>query len=393
MATPCCSFEVLATAGRARRGTLRLPHGEVATPAFMPVGTAGTVKGLTPEDLERAGVEMLLANAYHLWVRPGHERVERLGGLHRWMAWERPILTDSGGYQVFSFGDRARISEEGVVFRSPLDGRLRKLTPEGCVAIQEALGVDVAMALDECIPAGASPERVRASTDRTTRWLLRCLAARRRPDCTALFGIVQGGFDPALRAAHARRLVELDLDGYAVGGLSVGETPQRTREMIEVATAELPEGRVRYLMGVGTPSDILEAVLRGIDLFDCVLPTRTARFGHAFIDEGLLAIKHARYRDDPRPLEEGCPCYTCRSFSRAYLRHLFKSGEILAPRLLSLHNVTFYQRWMARIRQAVERGDDALEALRPVAARISGRIGPAPGGPSSPNPAHDHPET
>jgi queuine tRNA-ribosyltransferase len=340
----------------------------------MPVGTAGTVKGLTPVEIRDTGASLVLANTYHLWVRPGHELVERMGGLHRFMGWDGPILTDSGGYQVFSLKEFTKVKEEGVRFRSPVDGQWRTLTPEKAVEIQEALGVDVAMAFDECIEVPASPERVRASTERTTRWLERCLAARRRPERTALFGIVQGGLYAEQRRGHARRLADMDLDGYAVGGLSVGETQDEMLAMIEAAVPELPEDRVRYLMGVGYPLDIYLAVLRGIDLFDCVLPTRSGRFGQAFTSQGRLTIRHARYREDSRPLDPACRCYTCRSFSRAYLRHLFLGKELLGPRLVSLHNVTFYQGFMSKLRAAVREGPPALEALRPLAEVSSATI-------------------
>ena len=368
-ATRCCSYELLKTAGKARRGVLRLPHGEVQTPAFMPVGTHGAVKGLLPSEVEGVGAEMVLANTYHLWVRPGHEQIAALGGLHDFMGWQRPILTDSGGFQVFSYrGDKCKLTEEGVKFLSEVDREWRFLTPEICTGIQETLGVDVAMALDECIDKEADRGRVISSTQRTTRWLQRCLEARQRPDRTALFGIVQGGFHADLRVEHARVLRAMDLDGYAIGGLSVGEGRERMLQMLEVTTPELPPERVRYLMGVGTPLDILEAVLRGVDIFDCVLPTRTARFGYLFTRTGKLVLKHARFKDDPRPIEAGV-CYTLRPFSRAYLRHLFKTGDVLAPRLLSLHNLDFYQRLMSDIRQAIDDGPEALEELRRRVAR------------------------
>jgi queuine tRNA-ribosyltransferase len=361
-------YELLATATdpgvAARKGRLHLTHGVVETPAFMPVGTAGTVKALSPVDLEDAGAQMVLANTYHLWVRPGHRVIEGLGGLHRFMDWSRPILTDSGGYQVFSLKDMRKVSEEGVKFRSPLDGEWRMLTPEVAVEIQEALGVDVAMAFDECIEWPADRDRVQASTERTTRWLRRCLEARRRPDRTAVFGIVQGGFHPDLRAAHAAELTAMDLDGYAIGGLSVGEPREELFGTVARTAPLLPTDKVRYLMGVGYPHDLVDGVLSGVDLFDCVLPTRSARFGSAFTSAGRVTIKHGRYRDDPRPLDESCACYTCARFSRAYLRHLFTSNEILAPRLLTLHNVTFYQALMRRLRLAVEEGPEALLRLR-----------------------------
>ncbi len=374
MATRCSSFQLEASAGSARSGVLSLPHGEVPTPCFMPVGTTGTVKGLTPAEIRGTGASMVLANTYHLWVRPGHELVRELGGLHRFMHWDGPILTDSGGYQVFSLKEFTKISEQGVKFRSPMDGQWRLLTPEKAVEIQEALGVDVAMAFDECIEVPASPERVRNSTERTTRWLERCLAARQQPERTALFGIVQGGLYAEQRAAHARRLADMDLDGYAVGGLSVGESRPEMLAMLEAAVPELPSDRVRYLMGVGYPLDILEAVLRGIDLFDCVLPTRSGRFGQAFTSLGRLTIRHARYRDDNRPLDPACRCYTCRCFGRAYLRHLFLGKEILGPRLLTLHNLSFYQEFMDKLRVAVREGLPAVEALRPLAEAASATI-------------------
>ena len=361
-------YTLTARAGAARRGSLRLPHGTVQTPAFMPVGTQGTVKALTPVDLHDAKVEMVLANTYHLWVRPGHERIRALGGLHRMMAWDGPILTDSGGYQVFSLKQFRKVSEEGVRFRSHLDGQWRNLTPEVAVEVQEAFGVDVARAFDECIEWPAERDRVAESTARTTRWLKRCMEARRRPEETALFGIVQGGMYEDLRAAHAEEIAALDLDGYAVGGLSVGEPRDELFAMARVGAAHLPEDKVRYLMGVGYPLDLVDGVLAGIDLFDCVIPTRTARFGHAFTSRGRITIKHAKHRDDPGPLDPECPCYACARFSRAYLRHCFTANEILAPRLLSLHNVTFYQSLMSRLRAAVSEGSEALARLRTEAA-------------------------
>jgi queuine tRNA-ribosyltransferase len=371
MATRCSSFEVLARAGAARLGCLTLPHGAVPTPAFMPVGTQGTVKGISPPELRESGTHIVLANTYHLWVRPGHETIRQLGGLHRFMGWDGPILTDSGGYQVFSLKEFCKVTEEGVRFRAPQDGEWRLLTPECAVEIQEALGVDIAMALDECIEVPATRERVGQSTARTTRWLHRCLLSRRAPERTALFGIVQGGLCPDLRRAHAEELAVLDLDGYALGGLSVGETHAEMLAMIEAAIPALPPDRPRYLMGVGYPIDLLHAVARGIDLFDCVLPTRSGRFGQAFTAEGRLTIRHARYRDDPLPLDPACRCYTCRSFSRAYLRHLFLGREILGPRLLTLHNLSFYHEFMAGLRAAISQGSAALEALTAPAARSS----------------------
>lgn len=360
--------ERLATAGAARLGRLHTPHGIVPTPAFMPVGTYGTVKGLAPSELAELGAGVVLANAFHLWVRPGHERIRELGGLHAFMGWTGPILTDSGGFQVFSLRELSRLDELGARVRTPLDGRHRLLTPEISVEVQEALGVDMAMAFDECIEWPASRDRVAASTSRTTRWLRRGLAHRRQPGRTALLGIVQGGFFEDLRIAHAQELVALDLDAYAVGGLSVGEPPAQMLAMLDVTVPHLPADKLRYLMGVGYPLDIVEAVCRGVDVFDCVLPTRSGRFGQAFTSRGRLNIKHHRFQADARPLDPGCACYTCRTFSRAYLRHLFLSNEILAPRLLSLHNLTFYQRFMARIREAIPMGSGPLDALRREAA-------------------------
>jgi queuine tRNA-ribosyltransferase len=364
MAMPCCSFECLATSGEARAGVLHTPHGDVPTPAFMPVGTRGTVRGLTFDEVRATGATMVLANTYHLWVRPGHALIARRGGLHRFMAWDGPILTDSGGYQVFSLAHRRTLSEEGVRFRSPEDGDLRFLSPELAVEIQEALAVDVAMALDECLEAGADRARTRESTDRTTRWLDRCLAARRHPERTALFGIVQGGFFEDLRRDHARTLVDRGLDGYAVGGLSVGEDPSRTGDMVSVSTAELPRDQVRYLMGVGIPRDMVDAVRRGIDLFDCVAPTRAGRHGTAFTSVGKLTIKAARFAEDDGPLDPNCGCPTCRTHSRAYLRHLAKTRELLGQRLVTVHNLTYLAHLMARTRAAVVADDPvALAAL------------------------------
>ena len=350
---------------RPRAGVLHLIHGDVHTPTFMPVGTRGTVRGLTPAELADAGTAMVLANTYHLHERPGEDVIERLGGLHGFMGWDGPILTDSGGYQMFSLRDRVRVTEEGVRFRSPLDGQYRELTPERVVAIQEALGVDVAMALDEFSEADAAPERELAAMERTTRWLDRALAARRRGDRTALFGIVQGGMDRKLRSRHAAELSERDLDGYAIGGLSVGEPVEVMNAVVEHTAPLLPTDRVRYLMGVGRPTDLVESVVRGVDLFDCVLPTRAGRHGQVWTWEGRRNLKNAAYADDPEPLSPTCRCPTCRGWSRAYLRHLVKADEILGKRLLSLHNIHFYQELMARLRGAIATGRPvAVEAVR-----------------------------
>jgi len=320
------------------------------------------------------GTPMVLANTYHLWVRPGHKRVERLGGLHRFMAWDGPILTDSGGYQVFSLRKRTKVTEEGVKFCSPEDGQWRMLTPEVSIEVQEALGVDVAMAFDECLEWPATLERSVASTQRTTRWLHRLLAARRKPEATAVFGIVQGGVYEQLRTEHAQELAALDLDGYAVGGLAVGEDKDIMLEMVSVSTAQLPADRTRYLMGVGYPHDMVEAVMRGIDQFDCVLPTRAGRHGTAFTSVGRLNLKNAGYVEQADPLDPDCPCHTCATYSRAYLRHLVKTEELLGKRLLTLHNLMYYQRLMTRLRDAIIASDpQQVLALREEAYTASTR--------------------
>ena len=361
---PAARYELLNSTGAARRGRLHLSHGVVDTPAFMPVGTQGTVKGLSPVDIAATGAQMVLANTYHLWVRPGHSLIQQLGGLHRFMDWSGPILTDSGGFQVFSLAKLRKVTEEGAKFCSPVDGQWRLLTPEVSIGVQKAMAVDVAMAFDECVEFPASRERVAEGMARTTRWLKRCMAARTQPEHTALFGIVQGGVEPDLRIEHAQELRALDLDGYAIGGLSVGEDREALFATARITAPQLPAEKVRYLMGVGYPWDILDGVLAGVDLFDCVLPTRSARFGGIFTSEGRINLKNARFREDPGPLDPACPCYTCARFSRAYLRHLFVSNELLAPRLLSLHNVSFYQRLMARIREAIMEGTEAVAALQ-----------------------------
>ena len=356
-------FTLLSTAGKARTGVLKTPHGDVQTPAFMPVGTYGTVKGMTPKDLKAVGSQIVLSNAYHLWVRPGHQKIKALGGLHHFMGWNAPILTDSGGYQVFSLKDFRKITEEGVRFRAPLDGQYRMMTPEVCVEIQEALGVDIAMAFDECIPLGASYEEVQKSTQRTTRWLKRCLSARQNSEKTALLGIVQGGFFEELRIEHAQELGELDLDGYAIGGVSVGEPTEDLLNIVSCTAPHLPQNKVRYLMGVGYPWDIFNSVLRGVDIFDCVLPTRNARNGKVFTSQGWLNIKNARFSMDRNPLDPECSCYTCQNFERAYLRHLFVSKEILAAHLLTFHNLHFYQQLVSRLRNLIPQGLSALSGL------------------------------
>jgi queuine tRNA-ribosyltransferase len=349
-------FEVLATAaGGARLGRLTTPHGVVETPAFMPVATHGSVKGVPPRELEELGASIVLANAYHLAQRPGVDTVRALGGLHALMGWNGPILTDSGGFQVMSLADLVRVDDDGVAYRSHVDGRAGVLRPEDAVTVQEALGVDIAMSLDECVPAGASAARVARAVERTTAWAARGLAARTRSE-TALFGIVQGGLDLDLRAASASSLVALAFDGYAVGGLSVGEPPAATAPVAAATVALLPADRPRYLMGVGTPGDLLRFAAMGYDLFDCVLPTRNARNGMLFTRQGKLMIRNAGYARDPRPVEEGCACSTCGRFSRGALRHLVLAREMLGAQLATVHNLHFYLTLMREIRAALAEG-------------------------------------
>jgi queuine tRNA-ribosyltransferase len=356
-------FDLLATDGAARRGRLHTPHGTVETPVFMPVGTQATVKGLTPAQLVEAGAAMVLGNTYHLTLRPGDEIIAELGGLHRFMGWHGPILTDSGGYQVYSLAPMRKITDASAVFRSHIDGSLLELTPESAVRIQENLGADVAMCLDECPPADTPPDYLRVAVRRTLLWAERCRKAHRRPD-QALFGIVQGGMDLELRAQCARELRALDFPGYALGGFSVGETPEQMQSALGPTAALLPEGKPRYLMGVGRPEDILAGVRCGIDMFDCVMPTRNGRNAMAFTSSGVLRLRNACHKRDPAPLQSDCPCYTCRHFSRAYLHHLFQVEEMLGPTLLSLHNVAFYCRLTADVREAIEQGRLAeLEAV------------------------------
>lgn len=349
------SFRLFSTdpATGARRGELSLLHGKVQTPAFMPVGTYGTVKAMSPEELVEVGAEMILGNTYHLFLRPGHELIRDLGGLHKFMNWKGPILTDSGGYQVFSLNDFRKITEEGVTFRSHLDGSAHVLTPERVVEIQEALGSDVMMVLDECPPHPSERSYLEKSLALTNRWAERSLKARTRHEL-ALFAIAQGGMEPDLRRRAVEELSAMDFDGIAIGGLSVGEGQETMLRTLEATTPFMPVDKPRYLMGVGTPSDIVEAVSRGVDMFDCVLPTRNARNGLFFTSQGKIAIKTARFKRDEAPPDEGCECYACRNFSRAYIRHLFMSGEILASRLITLHNLCYYQNLVKRIRRAVE---------------------------------------
>ncbi len=339
----------------ARRGRLQTLHGVIETPTFMPVGTLGTVKGVTPAQLKALGAQVILGNTYHLYLRPGMEVVEALGGLHRMAGWDRPILTDSGGFQVFSLRDRSTIRESGVTFSSHLDGSRHVLTPESAIAIQETLGSDIMMVFDECPPADASAQRVRAAMERTTRWAKRCLEARTRDD-NALFGIVQGGVDPQLREVSARAITEIGFDGYALGGLSVGEGRYDMWRSVRHAAPLLPTGSPRYLMGVGTPEDLLFSVGHGIDMFDCVLPTRNARNARVFTFAGDLNLRNAAFRLDDRPISDTCDCYTCTNFSRGYLRHLHKAKELLFSTLTSIHNLGFLIAMMGRLRSAIEDG-------------------------------------
>lgn len=356
-------FQLLAGAGAARRGRLTLARGSIETPAFMPVGTYGTVKGLTPEEVEGTGAEILLGNTFHLMLRPGTEVVRKHAGLHGFMGWHRPILTDSGGFQVYSLAELRKVSEEGVRFRSPVDGSEVMLTPERSMEVQRALGSDIAMVFDECTPYPASREEAERSMRLSLRWSERSLRAHASlPGEGVLFGIVQGGMYDDLRRESLAGLMRLDFPGLAVGGLSVGEPAEDRNRVLEGLAPAMPADRPRYLMGVGRPGDIVEAVARGIDLFDCVIPTRHARNGHLFTAEGVLNIRNARHAGDTRPVEEGCDCYTCSRFSRAYLRHLDKCGEMLGPRLATLHNLRYYQRLMEAIRQAI--GAGTFEAWR-----------------------------
>jgi queuine tRNA-ribosyltransferase len=344
-----------------RAGEIRTARGSFETPVFMPVGTQGCVKAVSPEDLSDIGVKIILANTYHLYLRPGHRLIDRLGGLHRFMAWPHPILTDSGGFQVYSLARLRTISDEGVVFQSHIDGSTHFIGPEEAMEIQRALGADIIMALDECTPYPADHDYVAGSVRLTSLWARRCLE-RPRDASQALFGIVQGGVYRDLRERSARELVEMDFDGYAIGGLSVGEdAPTRLRVIAETRPL-LPDHKPVYLMGVGRPEDLLEGVRQGVDMFDCVMPTRNARNGSLFTSNGILAIKNARYRDDERPIDEACECYTCTHYSRAYLRHLFMARELLVYRLNTIHNLSYYARFMEDIRKAIR--EDRFPAFR-----------------------------
>ncbi|HEV3120032.1 MAG TPA: tRNA guanosine(34) transglycosylase Tgt [Gemmataceae bacterium] len=354
MSTPF-SYQLLQSDGPARLGRLHTAHGPVDTPVFMPVGTQATVKGLTPAQLKDLDASIILSNTYHLTLRPGDHLIAEQGGLHKFMGWDRPILTDSGGYQVYSLAQNLKIDDRAAVFRSHIDGALLELTPERAVEIQENLGSDIAMCLDECAPFGTTTDYLREAVRRTVHWAERCRTRHWRPD-QALFAIVQGATDMELRRQCAESLVALQFPGYALGGFSVGETPAQMLAVLEPSAALLPADKPRYLMGVGRPQDILAGVACGVDMFDCVLPTRNGRNASVFTHDGPLRLRNAQHKRDSAPLESGCDCYTCRNFSRAYLHHLFLANEMLGPTLLSLHNVRYYVRLMAEIRDAIREG-------------------------------------
>ncbi len=355
-------FEVISQDGAARRGRLKLAYGDVETPVFMPCGTYGTVKAMTPRDLHDVGTQMLLGNTFHLLLRPGDEQIRALGGLHEFMQWSAPILTDSGGFQVFSLGDLRKISEHGVVFRSPINGDKIELTPERAIRVQQNLGADVVMVLDECTPHPATVDEARASMALSMRWARRCrngfdegLDQALNPGAR-LFGIVQGGMYDPLRRESLEALVEIGFDGYAVGGLSVGETKEEMNSVMHGIVPHMPEAAPRYLMGVGTPQDLVHGVALGIDMFDCVMPTRNGRNGYLFTHKGVVKIRNARYRSDQNPIDERCACYACQNFTRAYLYHLDKCNEILGAVLMTQHNLHYYHDLMARLRGAIETG-------------------------------------
>ncbi|NLW41705.1 MAG: tRNA guanosine(34) transglycosylase Tgt [Tissierellia bacterium] len=345
---------------KARLGKITTDHGEIETPIFMPVGTKATVKTMTPEEVRDLGAQIILGNTYHLYLRPGHELIEEAGGLHKFMNWKGPILTDSGGFQVFSLSNSRKIVEEGVEFRSHIDGSKEFLSPEKSIEIQNSLGADIIMAFDECAPYPADYEYIKNSMERTTRWAKRCKDAHKNPEHQALFGIVQGGMYKDLREISARDLVEMDFDGYSIGGLSVGEPLELMNEMLDFTVDFLPKDKPRYNMGIGTPDYLFESVIRGIDMADCVLPTRVARNGTAITSMGNLVVKNAAYKKDFTQLDPECDCYTCSNYSRAYLRHLFSVNEILAYRLLTIHNLYFLIKMMENIRKAIK-NDNLLE--------------------------------
>jgi queuine tRNA-ribosyltransferase len=371
---PPLRYELLATdpVTDARLGRVTTRHGAFDTPAFMPVGTQGTVKGLLPDHVAATGSQIILGNTYHLMLRPGERTVADLGDLHRFMAWPGPILTDSGGFQVFSLADINRITDDGVTFKSHVDGATVHLTPRRSIEVQNALGADIIMAFDEC-PPGDAPRAYHAEAlERTLRWAEQCVAAHARPDDQSLFGIVQGGVDLEFRARCAERLIELNFPGYAIGGLAVGEGFEAMKAVLAGVTPMLPSDKPRYLMGVGFPRDIIEAVAAGVDMFDCVMPTRNGRNAYAFTAGGAIRLRNSGYARDPGPIEEGCDCYACRAFSRGAIRHFFFAGEMLGPILVSLHNIRFYQRLMADVRRAIAAG--TFDAFRRADPRC--RLGP-----------------
>ena len=351
------SFSISATDGAARTGTIAMQRGEIRTPAFMPVGTAATVKAMRPEEVRAAGADMILGNTYHLMLRPGAERVAKLGGLHRFMGWDRPILTDSGGYQVMSLSELTKVTEEGVSFASHLDGSRHMLSPERSIEVQRLLDSDIIMQFDQLVPTTSTREQQAEAMERSIRWAKRSREEFDRggehAERAAIFGIQQGALDEGLRRVSGDALIEIGFDGYAVGGLAVGEGQEAMLGCLDFAVGMLPAGRPRYLMGVGKPDDIVEAVVRGIDMFDCVLPTRSGRTGQAFTADGPLNIRNARHAEDPEPIEPGCPCPACTTFSRAYVHHLVKAGEILGAMLMTQHNLWFYQRIMQGLRDAI----------------------------------------
>lgn len=349
-------FTVLNTDGYARSGQLQLTHGQVRTPVFMPVGTYGSVKAMTSEELKGIGFEIILSNTFHLMIRPGTNVIETHGDLHHFMNWDRPILTDSGGFQVFSLGDMRKITEEGVAFRSPVDGKKIFLGPKESIEVQQVLGADIIMIFDECTPYPVSFEEARKSMELSLRWAKRSKVAHGYHP-SALFGIVQGGMYEALRDESLGGLIETGFDGYAIGGLSVGEPKEDMIRILDYIAPKIPKDSPRYLMGVGKPEDIVEAVRRGIDMFDCVMPTRNARNGHLFVDAGVIRIRNSQYREDPRPLDQGCGCYTCKHYSRSYLRHLMACNEILGARLATIHNLYYYHKLMAGLRVSIEQGN------------------------------------
>ena len=356
---PALQFEITARDPRcsARTGVVQTRHGSFETPAFMPVGTKASVKSMTPEQLRGCGVQVVLANTYHLHIRPGEETVAKLGDLHGFMSWDGPILTDSGGFQVFSLAHMRKVTEEGASFRSHVDGAKIELTPERSIQIQNELGADIIMVFDECPPSDADSDTILAAMERTLRWARRSLEAHGRADDQSLFGIVQGGLDPELRRRCALTLRDLDLPGYAIGGLALGEGADPMAQAVAATTPHLPETKPRYLMGVGPPRDMLRAIAHGVDMFDCVLPTRNARNAYMFTADGPVRIRNSKHRQDPNPIEEGCRCYTCGHFSRGYLRHLFNAGEILAWTLGTIHNLHFFQDMLVQARKAIRRGE------------------------------------